>query len=315
MSTRHTPAPVDPLSEVLSLLEARSFAASRFQLPSEFAVRFPGHEGIKCYAVTSGSCWLVVEGVAKPFELHAGDCVLLPRGLPFRLATKLSLRAVDAEEARRRNRAKRPSATRDLEGPHLVAGWVHFTGALASFLLDALPPVVHIRDEAKKAAMRWSLERLRDELDHPQPGGALISQQLAFTMLLQALRLHLKEPALRDVGWLFALADPHLNAAISLMHADPAHPWVVNELAQRVGMSRSVFALRFKERVGCAPMEYLTRWRMLRAGQRLRTSRDSISEIAFSLGYQSEGAFRKAFRGVMGCSPREFGRAQSPPVS
>jgi len=59
-------------------------------------------------------------------------------------------------------------------------------------------------------------------------------------------------------------------------------------------------------------MEYLTRWRMLRAGQRLHKSNDSISEIAFSLGYESESAFRKAFRGVMGCSPREFGRSARP---
>jgi AraC-like DNA-binding protein len=70
-----------------------------------------------------------------------------------------------------------------------------------------------------------------------------------------------------------------------------------------------VFALRFKEMVGATPMEYLTRWRMLRATERLKSTTDSISAIAGSLGYESDSAFRKAFRGVMGCSPREYGRA------
>jgi AraC-like DNA-binding protein len=60
-------------------------------------------------------------------------------------------------------------------------------------------------------------------------------------------------------------------------------------------MSRSVFALRFKETVGATPMEYLTRWRVLQASVRLEKSRDSISAIALSLGYESDSAFRKAF--------------------
>ncbi len=73
-------------------------------------------------------------------------------------------------------------------------------------------------------------------------------------------------------------------------------------------MSRSIFALRFKETVGATPMEYLTRWRMLLAGDRLKSSDDSISEVASSLGYESESAFGKAFRRVMGCSPRQYSR-------
>jgi AraC-like DNA-binding protein len=196
----------------------------------------------------------------------------------------------------------------DGKGPYLVGGYFHLTGHHAEFLLEALPPIVHIRDDAQKATMRWSLERLRDELRTPQPGGSLIAQQLAYTMLIQALRLHMVDPAFRGVGWLFALADKQMNAAIACIHADPAHPWTVKELAARVAMSRSVFALRFKETVGSTPMESLTRWRMLRASQRLERSSDSISEIAFLLGYESDSALRKAFRGVMGCSPREYGR-------
>lgn len=303
---------MDPLSDVLSLLESRSYAANGFPLGTAAAVQFPRYEGIKCYAIASGECWLSVDGLPEAFLLQAGDCILLPRGLPFRLAADRSLAPIDVAELRRmRAMAGEPPAHTG-DGPYLVGGYFHLAGHHAEFLLEALPPIVHIRDEAQKATMRWSLERLRDELRDPQPGGSLIAQQLAYTMLIQALRLHLVDPAFRGVGWLFALADKQMNAAISCMHSDPAHPWTVKELAEQAGMSRSVFALRFKETVGTTPMEYLTRWRMVQASKRLETSSDSISAIALSLGYESDSAFRKAFRGVMGCSPREYGRSARP---
>ncbi len=304
---------MDPLSDVLSLLETRSYAAGGFPLPSHRGIRFHSYDGIKCYAVASGECWLDLEGAPEPFLLQAGDCVLLPRGRPFRISADLSLPSIDAQEARRA-RLSGHAPPPDASAPFLVGGYFHLAGHHAAFLLEALPPIVHIRDDAQKATMRWSLERLCDELRSPQPGGSLVAQQLAYTMLVQALRLHLVDPAFRGVGWLFALADKHMNAAITAMHADPGHPWTVKELAEHVGMSRSVFALRFKETVGTTPMEYLTRWRMLEACQRLATSSDSITEIAVSLGYESDSAFRKAFRGVMGCSPREYGRGARPDV-
>ena len=161
--------------------------------------------------------------------------------------------------------------------------------------------------------MRWSLERMKEEVRNPQPGGFLITRRLAYVMLVQALRLHLADGARGGVGWLFALADKQMCAAITCIHDDPGHPWTLQELAERVGMSRSIFALRFKETVGATPMEYLTRWRMMLAGHRLKTSDDSLSAIASSLGYESESAFGKTFRRVMGCTPRQHSRASGQP--
>ena len=132
-------------------------------------------------------------------------------------------------------------------------------------------------------------------------------------MLLQALRLHLAERSGGSVGWLFALADKHMGAAIAAIHEAPAHRWTLQALAERAGMSRSSFALRFKETVGKSPMEYLTRWRMMLAGDRLMHSSDPISAIAHSLGYESESAFSTAFRRVMGCSPRQYSRERAGP--
>ena len=146
------------------------------------------------------------------------------------------------------------------------------------------------------------------ELRDPQPGGVLVIQQLAQMLLVQALRAHLSEGARGGVGWLFALADRQMGAAISAMHAEPSRRWTLQELAERAGMSRSTFAQKFKATVGSSPMDYLTRWRMLLAGDRLTTSGDPISVISPALGYESESAFSTAFKRVMGCSPRQYGR-------
>jgi AraC-like DNA-binding protein len=300
---------MDPLSEVLALMKPQIYVSGGFAVLGDMAVHFPKHQGIKCYAMLAGQCWLVVEGVPEPVLLHAGDCFLLPRGFPFQLTTNLSLEPVHytVAFAQLGMRNEAPGAS---EGARYIAGG-HFalTGGHADMLLQSLPPIVHIRRESDKAAMRWSLERMREELRDPQPGGSLIAQQLAYMMLIQALRLHLTDAASVGHGWLSALSDKHMSIAIASMHSDPGYPWTLQSLAERVGMSRSVFALNFRETVGATPMEYLTRWRMLLAADRLKNSSDGLSAIAQSLGYESESAFGKAFRRVMGCSPRQYTRS------
>jgi AraC-like DNA-binding protein len=177
----------------------------------------------------------------------------------------------------------------------------------ASVLLGVPPPIVHLQKESDKAVLRWSIERLMEELREPQPGGLLIAQHLAHTMLLQALRLHLSDTSQGRVGWLFALADKQIGAAITALHEEPGRRWTLQEMAERAGMSRSTFAQRFKDTVGESPMEYLTRWRMLLAGDKLVNSSDPVSAISLALGYESEAAFSTAFKRVMGCSPRQYG--------
>jgi AraC-like DNA-binding protein len=302
---------MDPLSEVLSMLKPQSYVSGGFGVQGGMSIQFPKHQGIKCYAVISGRCWLAVEGVPDAVMLTAGDCFLLPRGRPFCLATDLSLPRVDISSILAARGAGEAVFNDEAGEQYIVGGHFILTGVHADILLSSLPPIVHIRKEQDKAAMRWSLERMREELRNPQPGGSLIAQQLAYVMLIQALRLHLADEAKEGVGWLFALADQQMSKAITCMHDDPGDPWTLQKLAERVGMSRSVFALRFKETVGVTPMEYLTRWRMLLAGDRLKNSADSISAIASSLGYESESAFGKAFRRRMGCSPRQYSRRSS----
>lgn len=132
-------------------------------------------------------------------------------------------------------------------------------------------------------------------------------------ILAQTLRLYLAQVASIDVGWFAALADPRLARVMTAIHGDPAHGWTLAELAKVAGMSRSGFAQHFASRVGEAPVAYLTRWRMLLAARWLSDGRETVEQIAITVGYGSEQAFSTAFKRVMGCSPRQYGTKASSP--
>ncbi|RWA74420.1 AraC family transcriptional regulator [Mesorhizobium sp.] len=302
---------MDPLSDVLSLLKPQSNVSAGFDAGGDWSIEFPRNIGIKCYAVVSGQCWLVVEGVPEPVHLTAGDCFLLPGGRPFRMTSDISLTPVGAHTIFPPARAGGVVTYNGGGDVFLVGSRFVLSGRHADILLKMMPPIIHIRREEDKSALRWSVERMMQELSEGQPGGFLVAQHLSHMMLVQALRLHMAEGPNGGVGWLFALADKQMGAAIGAMHEDPAHRWTLQELAERAGMSRSNFALKFKEMVGTSAMEYLTRWRMLLAGERLATSSEHTSVIALSLGYESESAFSTAFKRVMGASPRQYGRDHS----
>ncbi len=291
------------------MLELKTYVSGGFTVDTGTGLQFRRHNGIKCYAAVSGTCWVSVEGSPDAVLLKAGDCVLLASGLPFCLATDLSAPRVNFDPGLADTKPGDALIDAAIRGGSFILGG-HFllSGSHSEVLLHALPPIVHIRREVSKNVMRWSLECLREELRHPQPGGYLIAQQLAYIMLVQALRLHLEQQAGTGVGWLFALSDPQMRTAITCMHDEPSHPWTLQELATRVGMSRTVFAQTFKLRVGMTSMAYLTRWRMLLAGDRLRRSDDPMSQLSSSAGYGTDSAFGRAFKKVWGCSPREHRR-------
>lgn len=300
---------MDPLSDVLSLLKPRSYVSSGFDAGGDWSVQFGDqNERIKCYAVVSGGCWLSVEDVPDPVRLECGDCFVLPSGRPFRLASNLSLDPVEAGTVFPPARAGGVVTVNGGGDFFLVGSRFAVSGQHAGTLLRTLPPIVHIHKESDRAALRWSVERMMQELREPQPGSFLVAQHLAHMMLVQALRLHLVDEVEGRVGWFFALADKQMSAAITAMHADPARRWTLQELAGRACMSRSAFAMKFKATVGETPMDYLTRWRMLLAADRLANSNDPISTIALSLGYESDAAFSTAFKREMGCAPRQYGR-------
>ncbi|CAA9292011.1 MAG: Transcriptional regulator, AraC family [uncultured Gemmatimonadaceae bacterium] len=303
---------VDPLSDVLSLLTPHTYVAGGFDLRGRWSIAFDPHTGIKCYALLSGACWLAVDGLAEPVRLEAGDCVVLPNGRRFRLASDPALEPTPLAQL---HAAEWRGGIATLSGggeTSILGGHFAFSGAHADVLLGAMPPVAHLREDRDKLNLRWALERMRQELVEARPGGVLVAQHLAHMVLVQALRLYLAGGAGRHAGWLFALADPQLAAAIGAMHAAPGARWTLPALAAKATMSRSSFARAFKATVGTSPLDYLTRWRMLLAGARLRDRREPVASIARSLGYDSESAFGTAFKRVMGCSPRQYVRARPP---
>jgi AraC-like DNA-binding protein len=297
---------MDPLSDVISLLEPRSYFVGGFEAGGDWSIRFGPYDGIKCYAVTSGACWLAVEGAGAPVSLAQGDCVLLPQGLAFRVASDLALPAEDWDRVLTGAHAGPLARINDGGGVTALGGHFQLVGPQAAILIGLLPPVVHLQNEADRETLRWTIDRMRQELAESRPGNALIVQQLVYMIFVHALRLHLDEG--KGEGWLFALSDRQVGAAIAAIHREPARRWTVAGLAAEVGMSRAGFAARFRLLVGEGPIEYLTRWRMLLAGRSLERG-EPIGGIARALGYRSESAFSTAFKRVMGGSPRRHARA------
>ena len=306
---------MDPLSDVISLLKPHSFTCSGFDVGGEHSVQFPRFEGIKYYALVSGRLWLLVEGRPEALCLEAGDCVLLSGGQPCRLTTDPSLPATDAAVFKSAIRHNGDIVTLNGGGDSLTLGG-HFllSGPHANVLLDLLPPVIHIRKESIDPAFHWSLDLMMRELRTSRPGSSLVEQHLASLILIQALRVYLSEGSNGISGWLFALSDERISRALIAIHGDPAERWTLQKLAAIAGMSRSLFAQRFKGTVGSSAIEYVTKWRMFKATERLMDFHDPISEIAPSLGYESESAFSAAFKRVLGCSPRQYVRTQITPV-
>jgi AraC-like DNA-binding protein len=300
--------PLDPLSDVLSLLKLRSYVSGGFDAGGDWAVQFGPHDGIKFHAVVSGECWVSVEGTPEPVKIRAGECFLLARGRAFRLASDMAVEPISIH-------ALLPPVydgriiTYQQGGEFLsIGGYFTLAPGHADILLTMLPPLIHIREAQDRATFRWCVERMRQELCDPQPGGFIVAQQLATMVLVQALRLHLSDRQNDGIGWLFALGNKGMRAAINSMHEFPGRRWTLQTMAEQAAMSRTTFALKFKETVGLSPMDYLTRWRMMLAADRLTNSRDPISKIGLGLGYESEKSFSTAFKRVMNCPPRQYGR-------
>ncbi len=300
---------MDPLSDILSLLRPNSYGFRGLDAGGDWALAFGPDDSLRCYAIQSGGCWLAIEGWLEPIPLAAGDFVLLSGGRSYRLYSAAAAPPIDAFRFFPTVAAGETAVLNGGGGVLGVGGYFAFEGMHADLLLGLLPPVVHLRAEADKAALRWSIDRLMRELREPQPGSTLIAEHLAQALLVEALRLHLAEQSHHSTGWLFALADRRMRAVIAAMHAAPGRKWTLQALAKVAGMSRSSFAVRFKATVGEPAMDYLTRWRMLLAADRLANGGLPIALVAPAVGYESESAFGAAFKRVMGYSPRQFAKA------
>jgi AraC-like DNA-binding protein len=183
---------------------------------------------------------------------------------------------------------------------HLVCGAVRFDHPAAKHLIKVLPHVLYVRQADD---MRATIDLMAAEARNLRPGGEAVITRLADVLVIQTIRSWLANDPAARTGWLGALQDQQIGQALALIHRDPAQPWTVERLARQTAMSRSAFAARFTDLVGEPAMRYVTRWRMHVAINRLKDRDSTVSEIARGLGYESEAAFSRAFKRIVGVSP------------
>ncbi|QYY33951.1 AraC family transcriptional regulator (plasmid) [Cupriavidus pinatubonensis] len=301
---------MDPLSDVLSLLKPRTRFLAGLDTAGAWSFAFPPETGIKIVAVLRGNCWGMIEGLEQPVRFEEGDCFLLNANRRIVATSDPSLVPDDSEDIMKTIEHNGIAVHNGGGEVLMVGGLFAFSTSHAATLFDALPPLFSApRDTSEAEILRWAIGQLGREVHEQLPGGALLSTDLVHMMLVPILRLQLtKSTGNLSPGWFPALSDRQIGAALSALHDQPARPWTLEELARISGVSRTIFAQRFKRLVGTTAMCYLSRWRMLKAAERLRDSTDSIASIAFSLGYESESAFSGAFKRIMLCTPTQCRR-------
>ncbi len=300
---------MDPLSEILSLLKPRSYITAGFDAGGDWSLLLDDLAGrIKCYAVIDGSCWLSLDEAEVPVQVVTGDCFVLPSGRSVRISSDPAMAPTLASKALTPDRDGEIVTYNGGGGVLLTGSRFEVSGRYADLLLSTLPPILHLRAAVDQAALRWSIDLMMQELREAKPGASLVAQHLAHIMLTQALRLYLETHSSTEIGLFAGLADSQVGSAIRAIHADPGRGWALEELAKHVGMSRTAFARRFREKTGETPVAYLTRWRMMLAAEQLLIGRDSLAHIARLVGYESENAFNTAFKRVMGQSPRRYAK-------
>lgn len=305
---------MDALSDVLSLLRVSALLSSRLEGRGSWAFEFPAYQHVKFGGVVSGRLYLQMQGEAVTRVLEEGDFYLLTNGHPFCLASDPALAPVDGiaalEACRGSDGVIRFGSEGDAPPCTLTSGRFTFENDAADLLLRHLPPLIHLRaPDSASQALGHLLQLLAHETGDLQPGAVVARDNLAALVLVHGLRAHLASHT-KPKGWLAALADAKIGAALARMHGQPGERWTVEGLARCAGMSRTAFATRFRDLVGQPPLEYLGQWRMTIAKKALHHSDESLVEIASRIGYLSDTAFSIAFKRWTGQSPGRFRAAR-----
>ncbi len=299
---------LEPLGEVLHLLRMSGTFYCRSHFTAPWGLDLPPiADTLMFHVVTSGQCWLEVEG-AESRLLHRGDLVLVPHGRGHRLASEPTVAAAALFDLERQEISERYEILRHGGGGEattMMCCVVKFGHPAAQRLVELLPPLICV-EAWNSSEMDWVQSTLRlidTEANELRPGGETVITCLADVLVVYAIRSWMSHDTSARQGWLGALRDKQIGGAITAIHRDPARAWSVEGLAREVAMSRSAFAARFTELVGEPAMRYVTRWRMHVATRWLEDEGVSIGKIAERLGYDSEAAFSRAFKRVVGSPP------------
>ena len=265
------------------------------------------------HVVTSGSCWASLLGHdAEPVRLMAGDVVAFPQGDAHVMSSAPGMRGDNVEDFESPDKQTQLPVLFNLDGggaerAHLVCGFLGCDSRPFNPLLEALPPILHIRS-AGTAHSGWLREFSRFavmEAGEKRMGGTSILSRLGELMFAELVRRYVESLPEESRGWLGGLRDRYIGRALNLMHGQPSRDWTLDQLAKEAGLSRSSFAERFTSYAGIPPMQYLQKWRLQIAASRLLQG-DGIAAIAADTGYESEAAFSRAFKRVIGVPPAEW---------
>ncbi|MEU4571795.1 AraC family transcriptional regulator [Nonomuraea sp. ATR24] len=308
---------MDVLSDVIAGMRVGLPNSTRIAWHAPWGQRFasgPGSAGF--HVILEGSCW-VIPDKGEPFPLGVGDVIFFPRGDGYALAdsptTPITHTACDpGDEAQL-------YASASVGGPGAVTvtlcGGYRLDESRSHPILLNLPGLIHLPARlGHHPELRTAVSLLASEVADPRLGADTVVASLLDMLLLYILRAHIEADPERceSHGWAAALADPAVSVALDAIHRDPAHPWTVQSLAARAGLSRAAFSRRFSMLVGQPPLGYLTWWRLSTAARLLRSSDAPLSEVATRVGYGSEFAFANAFKREHGMAPGKYRRLSCP---
>ncbi|MFI7450888.1 AraC family transcriptional regulator [Nonomuraea sp. NPDC049714] len=304
---------MDVLSDVIVAMRVGLPSSSHVTRHAPWAQRFPSLPGSAGFQVIlQGSCWLIPEG-GEPIPLSVGDVVFFPHGHGCVLADSPSTPVPEHDCDPGEETALFAAAA--IAGPGAatvtLCGGYRLDDGRSHPILRDLPDLIHLPARlGHHQELRAAIDLLATEIGNPRPGADTVVASLLDMLLLFILRAHIdaRPERCQVSGWAAALADPGISAALDAIHRDPAHPWTVQSLAARAGLSRAAFSRRFSTLVGQPPLTYLTWWRMGLAGRLLRTTDARLSEVATRVGYGSEFAFANAFKREHGLSPGRYRR-------
>ncbi|MBA1144100.1 AraC family transcriptional regulator [Mesorhizobium neociceri] len=297
---------VDPLSEIIELLRPRGVFTKGISGAGRWGVRY-GDFGHPSFAIViEGACRLAVDG-QQPLTLEAGDFILLPKTPGFTMTgfEPVIPEVIDPHVAALT--ADGEVRHGDQDGPpsvRILGGYFIFDSEDSGLLVSLLPDQVHVRGVERLSIL---VKLLIEEAARRQSGRELVLTRLIEILLVESLRLTQTPDA--PAGLPRGLGDVRLAEAIRQMHADPARPWTMAELAREAALSRSAFFGRFSRYVGVPPMEYLLAWRMALAKDMLRRQEIDIADVAERVGYGSASTFSTAFSRHVGQPPGRYAKA------
>ncbi|MEV0623436.1 AraC family transcriptional regulator [Nonomuraea sp. NPDC050404] len=303
---------MDPLADLLDGVRARSAAFCRAILEPPWSMRIADGAMLALATTLRGHAWIVPDDGA-PVLMRTGDVAIIKGPQPYTIADDPAtppetvvhpgnrLTTVDGVDITDELRLGPRTSGQSPDGSAIVAsGTYQVSGDVSDRLMKALPDVVHVPRLSTQAPV---MELLAQEVSGDGPGQQVVLDRLLDLALIATLRAWFARPEAKAPGWYRAQSDPLVGPALRLIHDDPARPWTVASLAEKVGASRASFARRFATLVGEPPMTYITGWRMALAADLLRSSGTTIDSVARHVGYANAFALSVAFKRVRGVSP------------